>query len=178
MEYQNRYLSPDVWQHYMDSPRGAAVSQVLHDRLWMANALALLGVQHRQSAACLCHGDTHLGNLYIDADGSPGFFDAQVAKGPWQLEVTYHLIAALDVNDRRRWEKDLLRRYLDSLSAHGVAAPSFATAWEAHRREIVYGLFIFLINEVRFQSEAINTAYTARYGAAALDHDTVGLMRS
>jgi aminoglycoside phosphotransferase (APT) family kinase protein len=143
----------------------------------MADALASMGHQHRQSAVCLCHGDTHLGNLYIDADGRPGFFDAQVAKGPWQLEVTYHLIAALDIHDRRLWEKDLLRRYLDGLSAHGVAAPSFDIAWEAHRREIVYGLFIFLINEVRFQSEAINTAYTDRFGAAALDHDTFAITR-
>ena len=50
-----------------------------------------------------------------------------------------------------------------------------ARAWEAHRREIAYGLFIFLINETQFQTEAVNTAYCARFGAAALDHDTVAL---
>lgn len=171
--YQDRYLAPDVWRHYMQLPRGAAVSRVLQDREWMARALRYLGRYHQQWPVCLCHGDTHLGNLYIESDGTPGFFDAQVAKGPWQLEVTYHLIGALDLHDRRRWEKDLLRHYLKSLAAQGIAAPSFEAAWEAHRREIVYGLFIFLINETRFQTEAINTAYTARFGAAALDHGTV-----
>jgi Ecdysteroid kinase-like family len=173
VEYQNRYLAPEVWRHYMESPRGAAVSQKLHDRRWMAEALAYLGRYHRGAPVCLCHGDTHLGNLYIDKDGEPGFFDAQVAKGPWQLEVTYHLIAALDIHDRRLWERDLLRHYLEALAARGVPAPLFDDAWEAHRREIAFGLFIFLINEVRFQTEAINTAYAARFGAAALDHDTV-----
>jgi len=173
--YQERYLAPDVWQHYMQLPRGAAVSRVLQDREWMANALSYLARYHKQWPVCLCHGDTHLGNLYIEPNGTPGFFDAQVAKGPWQLEVTYHLIGALDIHDRRLWEKDLLRHYLQALAAHGVAAPSFESAWEAHRREIVYGLFIFLINETRFQTEAINTAYTARFGAAALDHGTVEL---
>lgn len=173
-EYQHRYLAPEVWRHYMESPRGAAVSRVLQDRHWMARALGYLGRYHRHSPVCLCHGDTHLGNLYIDA-GKPGFFDAQVAKGPWQLEVTYHMIAALDIYDRRLWERDLLRHYLRALGAQGIAAPSFETAWESHRREIIYGLFIFLINEVRFQTEAINTAYAARFGAAALDHDTVAL---
>lgn len=47
----------------------------------------------------------------------------------------------------------------------------------SHRREIAYGLFIFFVNETRFQTEAVNTAYTARFGAAALDHDTVALTR-
>ena len=64
---------------------------------------------------------------------------------------------------------------LTEAAAQGIAAPSFQAAWEAHRREIVYGFFIFLINETRFQTEAINTAYTARFGAAALDHGTVEL---
>jgi Phosphotransferase enzyme family len=173
--YQERYLASDVWRHYMQLPRGAAVSRVLQDREWMTRALQYLGRYHQQWPVCLCHGDTHLGNLYVEPDGTPGFFDAQVARGPWQLEVTYHLIGALDIHDRRRWEKDLLRHYLKSLAAQGVAAPSFESAWEAHRREIVYGLFIFLINETRFQTEAINTAYTARFGTAALDHGTVEL---
>jgi hypothetical protein len=174
--YQQLYLEPGRWAYYMSQPRGAAVSTRLHDRDWMKHALERLGVYHRQWPVCLCHGDTHLGNLYEEADGTPGFFDAQVARGPWQLEVTYHLVGALDVADRRASERELLQHYLDELRRHGVAAPALADAWEAHRREIAYGLFIFLINETRFQTEAVNTAYAARFGAAAIDHDTCGLL--
>jgi len=170
VEYQERYLAPEVWQHYMELPRAVAVPRVFRDREWMRNALHHLRDYHRQWPQCLHHGDTHLGNLYIEPNGAPGFFDPQVSRGPWQLEVTYHLIAALDIRDRRLWEKDLLRHYLQALAAQGVEAPSFEPAWEAHCREIVYGLFIFLINETRFQTETINTAYTARFGAAALDN--------
>lgn len=79
--YQQRYLEADVWRSYMESPRGAAVSTALHDRRWMAAALRELSEYHRRWPVCLCHGDTHLGNLYVGADGSPGFFDAQVARG-------------------------------------------------------------------------------------------------
>ncbi len=168
--YIERYLAPEVWRGYMESPRGAAVSVALHDRRWMAAALAELGTHHRRWPVCLCHGDTHLGNLYVEPDGSPGFFDPQVARAPWQLEVTYHLIAALDILDRRRHERTLLRHYLEALRRCGVDAPNEEEAWEAYRREVVYGLFIFLINETRFQTEAVNTAYAARFGAAALDH--------
>jgi len=159
--YQQRYLEPSVWQHYMQLPRAAAVSSRLHDG---------------RGPACLCHGDTHLGNLYWDRDGTPGFFDPQVARAPWQFEVTYHLVAALDPDARRRHERDLLRHYLEALRSHGIDAPAAADALEAYRREIVYGLFIFLINETRFQSEAVNTAYAARFGAAALDHGTRDLL--
>ena len=50
-------------------------------------------------------------------------------------------------------------------------------SWEADRRETAYGYFIFVINESRFQTEAVNTAEAARFGAAALDHaDTVRLL--
>ena len=170
--YQQHYLDPERWNHYMSLPRGAAVATCLQDRNWMVRALASLGELHRRSSVCLCHGDTHLGNLYEEADGTPGFFDAQVAKGPWHLEVTYHVVCALDIADRRRHERDLLRHYLGELHRNGVEAPSFDSAWEAHRREVTYGLFIFLINETRFQTEAVNTAYTARFGTAALDYGT------
>ena len=174
--YIDRYLEPDVWSYYMQQPRGAAVSTTLHDGQWMRQALRNLSAYHQQWPMCLIHGDTHLGNLYIEADGTPGFFDAQTSRAPWQTEVNYHLIAALDIADRKRWEKPLLVRYLERLKSYGVAAPGFEEAWEGYRRETAYGYFIFVINESRFQTEAVNTAEAARFGAAALDHDTVRLL--
>jgi hypothetical protein len=174
--YQDRYLIPEVWQHYVDSPRGAAVSSTLHDRAWMAGALKKLGALHQQHPYCLVHGDTHLGNLYEERDGTPGFFDMQHSRGPWFMEVTYHLICALDMVDRPKYEQALLVHYLEALKANGIDAPGFEEAFECYRREIAYGFFIFLINEVKFQTEAINTAYAARFGAAAMQHDTVRLL--
>ena len=100
----------------------------------------------------------------------------QVARAPWFTEVCYHLVAALDVADRREHEAALLRTYLDALAREAITPPHFEEAMDAYRREIAYGLFIFLINETRFQDEAINTAYAARFGTAALDHDTFRLL--
>jgi hypothetical protein len=177
IEYQNRYFVPEVWQHYVSSPRGAAVSVRLHDRHRMKQALARLGELEASEPVCLIHGDTHLGNLYIESDGTPGFFDAQVARAPWHLEVSYHIACALDVPDRRDWEQALLAHYLESLQAHDIAVPDFDSAWLSYRRSLAYGYFIFLINETRFQTEAINTAYAARFGAAMLDHGTLELLK-
>ena len=39
---------------------------------------------------------------------------------------------------------------------------------------LAFGYAIFIINEAQFQTEANNTAYTARFGQAMLDHDTLG----
>ena len=171
LEFMNRFLVPEVWDFYMASPRGAAASVTWHDREWMKHALHEIGRIQFEQPRCLIHGDTHLGNLYIVEDGSPGFFDAQVARTAWHHEVSYHIACALDQADRPRWEVPLLERYLTALASHGVAAPSFDAAWLDYRRSLVWGLFIFLTNPTKYQTEAVNTAYASRFSQAALDHD-------
>ena len=72
-----------------------------------------IGELEASEPMCLIHGDTHLGNLYIEADGTPGFFDAQVARAPWHLEVSYHIVCALDIADRKALEQALFVHYLE-----------------------------------------------------------------
>lgn len=176
-EYQNRYLRPDVWEAYMAKPRGAATPRSLHDRERMQAALDRLREFHDSTPLTIAHGDTHLGNLYVERDGTPGFLDMQVRRSPWYQDVAYHMTAALDVIDRRKWEQALLSFYLGRLAAYGVAdPPGFDEAWECYRRELVYGLFIFLINETRFQTEVTNTACAVRFAMAAIDHRTFDLL--
>ncbi len=176
--HNERYLTPETWRRMVRTPRGAAISTRFHDPEWMIGAMNKLGDLHRASPVqSLLHGDTHSGNLYIDADGTPGFLDAQVVRSPWHLDVTKYIICALDHADRRQWEVPLLQYYLDCLSNHGITPPSFAHAWECHKQEITYGLVMFTINETAFQPESVNTAYTARFNSAAIDHDVWTLMR-
>ena len=87
------------------------------------------------------------------------------------VEVAYHMTAALDIVDRREAERELLAGYLDALRANGVSPPEFDEAWLQYRQFLAYGYFIYLINEISFQTEAVNTACAARFGAAMLDHD-------
>lgn len=169
--YIDYYLHPTQWSRLMALPRGAAVAKIFHDNEWLRAALIELEQFHAAEPFSIAHGDTHLGNLYIDVDGEPGFFDPQVRRAPWHYDVTYHLIASLDIVDRRRWDRALLSIYLQALAAHGIDAPDFDTAWQALRKEVVWGLFIFLINEPMFQTESANTAYAARFASAALDWD-------
>jgi hypothetical protein len=176
--YFNRYLVPEVWQRFVDSPRGAASSVRFHDREWIDDMLDRHVILSRQLPPCMNHGDTHLGNLYIDRDGTPGFLDTVPGRAPAMVEISYHVPCALDLADRRRWEGALVQHYLDELGANGIDPPGFEEAMRQYAIFLAHGYLVFLVNESYFQREAINTAYTARFSAAMLDHDTIGLLKT
>lgn len=171
-------LKPEVFARYTQLPRGAAVPKRFHDRDWMERALLDLRAFDRIGPMTFLHGDVHLGNLYFDRDGTPGFLDWQsYRRGPWAHDVTYFLISALDIADRPRWERALLEYYLERLAFHGVNnPPSIESALDAYRRHIVYGLFFWLVNPVEWQVEVNNCAVAPRFAMAELDHEIHDLM--
>lgn len=176
--HMRQYLEPATWHRFVAAPRGAAASVRFHDRRWMGDALERLCLLSQRLPRCIVHGDTHLGNLYVDADGTPGFFDPLPYRGPALVEVAYHIAGALDSADRRRSEAALLQHYLDELGLNGVDPPRFEASLRNYGAFLAYGYCVFLINESFYQPEAINTAYTARFSAAMLDHDTIGLLQT
>jgi Ecdysteroid kinase-like family len=169
-------FTPQRWQEFAASPRGAAASVRFHDRAVMTQAFANVVKLAHSRPQCLCHGDTHLGNLYVDPDGSPGFFDGAPNPSPGVGEFAYHVGGALDTADRRRWEGPLLQLYLSELARFGAKAPTFDSAWNDYRAYLIKGYIVFLLNESFFQPEAVNTAYTARYSAAMVDHNSLDLV--
>lgn len=50
-----------------------------------------------------------------------------VQRGPWYLDVGYHIASALTVEDRRAHEDELVRHYLDRLVAAGGTPCSTGT---------------------------------------------------
>jgi hypothetical protein len=116
------------------------------------------------------HGDAHVGNLYLDGDGQPSFVDWQlVQRGPWYLDVGYHLASALTVEDRRRTERDLVCDYLDQLAARGIDAPREDDAWVGIRRGMVHGFFLWGIT-LKVEP-AVTATLLERLGTAVADHD-------
>jgi aminoglycoside phosphotransferase (APT) family kinase protein len=68
----------------------------------------------------LIHGDTHSGNLFVDA-GRTGFYDWAVAgRAPGVRDVAYFLCNSLPVQTRRAEQDALIGRYLSALADHGV----------------------------------------------------------
>jgi hypothetical protein len=169
-------LDSERFGSFATAPRGAAMPRILHDPLRIRAAHAAMRAAHATQDHVINHGDMHLGNLYLDADGTPGFLDPQPRLGAWSIDVSYFLIAGLDLVDRRLWEGALIQHYLSSLRALGVVAPSFGEAWEAYRRDVVWGLLIWMLNGSQFQTEANNTAAATRFAMAMIDHDTFGAL--
>jgi len=164
-------LEPETWAHYMGLPRALAIPAVCRDRDTIKGALQQLRRFAPAGPTCVIHGDAHLGNMYLSADGRPGFLDWQTARrGHWAQDVAYFYVSALDPLDRRAWERDLIAGYLSALSRHGAGeVPDDATAWTAIRAHIVYGLFYWMVNPVEWQAEENNAAVAPRFGWAAVD---------
>ena len=176
--YFQLLTSPEAFQRFATAPRGAAMPKLLLDPARIRAAHLAMTAAHKAEgmAMVINHGDMHLGNLYQDADGTPGFLDMQPRRGAWSIDVSYFLIAGLDLVDRRRWEAALLQHYLACLELHGIAAPRFDAAWAAYRRDVIWGLLIWMLNSSRFQTEANNTAAATRFAMAMIDHDTFGML--
>jgi hypothetical protein len=174
--YSKHWTEPKTWKRFIDSPRGAATSVHFHDAAWMNWAIERMAVLGQRSPHCVIDGDTHMGNMYIAKDGTPGFFDAMVHRAPPMTEISYMLVCGLDSLDRPKWERALVGHYLDELKRHGVQPPSFDETMFKYGAYLAQAYFVFIINESFFQPEAVNTAYVARITAAMLEHDTRALL--
>lgn len=142
------------------------------------DAAALIDAYRNQIAAgivepwCVIHGDAHVGNIFLDAAGTPCLVDWQlVQRGAWYLDVGYHIASTMTVEERRGNERDLLRHYLDALASHGVPSPSWDEAWPAIFRGMLHGFFLWGITS-QVQPDVIETLLH-RLGTAVADHDAL-----
>lgn len=150
----------------------------LYGALWRALELNARGPR------TLLHGDSHIGNAYRTHDGRMGFGDWQVVmRGGWAYDVSYTVATGLTVEDRRDWERDLLRFYLGRLDAAGGVAPDFDDAWLAYRQQMLWPYFGWLLStgrsviQPRFQPDSTNFGMLERTSNAIVDLDTLGAVR-
>lgn len=145
------------------------------DELWEG----LDASMHELSRDCpptLLHGDAHVGNTYRTADGTMAFADWQVVmRGGFAYDFADIVSTALETEDRREWERDLLEFYLDRLQAAGGQPPGFDDAWDLYRRSLMYPLFCWatVLGAPSWmpdtQPAAVATTIVERVGAAIDD---------
>jgi Phosphotransferase enzyme family len=165
-------IDSEGWEHWVRQPRGAAVPAQYHSREAIRSAYHRLWELERAGTACLLHGDPHLGNMFFELDGRPGFLDWQrVMQGQWAHDVAYFTISALPAELAAAHEQDLLRHYLARLGACGGPALGFDEALLAYRRQAVHGL-VWVINPLTMQPEEVNTTNSMRFGAAVARLDS------
>lgn len=114
----------------------------LHDRaaeIWPATMQSL--DLHDRQPQTLAHHDVHLRNWYVAGNGEMGLGDWQcTVRGHWSRDIAYALSCALPIEDRRNWEEDLLRFYLEHMAAAGGPKVDFDEAWLRYRQQMITAL--------------------------------------
>ena len=169
------YRGVDDIQRNFEGPVGVDVAREVADAQRLAAALRVLAAREEGPGWAVIHGDAHVGNVFLDADGAPALVDWQVVqRGHWGVDVGYHIASALTTPDRESTERDLLAHYLECLRSHGIDPPSWDEAWDAYRAGIAYGYFMWAITLV-VKPEIIQVLLQ-RLSAAAAAHDSFGAL--
>jgi hypothetical protein len=154
-----------------------------HAEIWpaMQASTALQG----RAPRTLTHNDNHLKNWYRTRERSMGLADWQaVGAGDWGRDIANTLGMSLSIDDRRVWEKDLLRLYLDGLRESGGPALEFGDAWDNYRRHLPSALVWLTLTLTpttddpdesipRFQPEDQTLEFIRRMTAAMDDLDAL-----
>lgn len=161
---------------FVPLPRIQACPAKFHDYNWLKRYIAYASKMSESLPNCVIHGDTHLGNLYEEADGTPGFFDSLSRQEPGISEAAYHICNALDPMERRKHDRDLVAHYRDELIKRGVPVPSLWEMMHQYTTFLVLNLITFFVNPTYYQTEAFNTAHAVRAAMAILDNNGYDLV--
>src|SRR5262245_38434374 len=135
----------------------------------------------RPGTGTLVHGDSHLGNLFVDVDDRTGFLDwAVLCRAPGMRDVSYVLCNSVPVEVRAANERALIARYGDLLAADGIELDP-DVAWDQHRLCAVYAWIAAASTAgmgAKWQAIEVGLAGTERATAACEQLHTVDLLES
>ncbi|MCW2855891.1 MAG: hypothetical protein JWR52_1506 [Marmoricola sp.] len=144
-------------------------------RMWEGTRRAL-DVATTQVPHTLLHGDGHVGQVYITRDGRMGHTDWQgTMRGGWSFDYAYLVSTALEPEQRRAWDHELLEYYLERLTEEGGKAPAYDEAWLRYRQGVFYpySAWAFTIGRAfyqpKMQPDEISLACINRVAAAIED---------
>ena len=128
------------------------------------------------------HGDPHIGNVFLE-EGRVGFFDWGLCRESTPLrDVSYFLTMTVEPDDRRAAERDLIRLYVDALSASGGAKIDFDDAWFTHRVQagytVVATFLAFMPTYAGPAAQTLGAALRRRSEMALEDLESVDAMKA
>jgi Ecdysteroid kinase-like family len=131
-----------------------------------------------QGEHTLIHGDSHIGNLFVD-NGRTGFYDWAVAsRGPGMRDFAYFMCNSVPTHLRRAHEDDLLTRYRNILESRGATLDD-ATARDQYRLFSVYSWIAATSTAAmgsKWQPIEIAKPAMVRTTEAIDDFDAIGLL--
>jgi aminoglycoside phosphotransferase (APT) family kinase protein len=115
-----------------------------HAEIWPATVASIEALQ--TAPATLTHGDVHLKNWYVAGNGEMGLGDWQcISRANPVRDLAYALSTALTTENRRAWERDLLKYYLEELASAGGPRIGFDAAWQMYRQQMISALLFWTI---------------------------------
>jgi hypothetical protein len=112
--------------------------------VWPATMRAL--AVHESEPSTFLHSDVHIGNWYQTSAGRMGLCDWQCSsRGHWSRDFAYAVSAALTPQDRRNWERELLKRYLQQLSVNCGASLDIDRCFTYYRQQLLHALAMWTI---------------------------------
>ena len=169
-----------IWFNLTDPEYEAVVPRWVYDAPEVMNhALDELSAFERQlpGPKCLVHGDAHQGNSFLRTNGERVWVDWQlVRKGSAWRDVSYFVVGALTVEERRSADRDLVEHYRKRLVATGAeGVPGADEAWRQFMRWPAYGTQAWLGN-INQWGQRSGVEMVKRQFTASEDYDTVGLL--
>jgi len=141
---------------------------LLWSALWKGQAI------NESQTPTVLHGDVHVANSYVLPQGGGGLLDWQLMrKGCWAHDVTYLIVTALEPDERRKHERDLIAHYLAALSRLGVEPPGLDEAWLLHRQNAIWGVMMWLLTPTPLYDRERLTRLLQRERAAVEDLETL-----
>ncbi|PSR90739.1 kinase-like domain-containing protein [Coniella lustricola] len=171
-------MSPENWSLRFDDPaiRPPVAEIFWRDRRRVVRCLQTLWASSSNQMTCMVHGDTQVGNTFIDADGQPGFLDWQcIHVNSAAHDVTYFMTGALTIEDRRLHERELFGFYLEELCRAGGPNFTLQDVWDEYRMFQMQG-FAWALAGPMMQPKVVVDAISQRHCAAILDHQSMDLL--
>lgn len=133
--------------------------------------------QFVQSSLILRHS---AGNWYITANGRLGLTDWQAtSRGHWSRDLAYVLGTGVPTDQRRMWEHDAVRAYIDELARSGGPHVSEEEAWTELKRQtfgaLWYWTYTMTPSKIMpdMQSKETTLDFIGRITALMDDHDVL-----
>jgi len=166
-------LTESYWNQHFSLPDAPKLPVPLQDRGRIQAGLNRMWAMADGAVTCLNHGDAHVGNTYIDAQGHVGFIDWQsVGLAPYADDVAYFIGGSLSIQDRRKHERALIGHYLEALAEYGGPQIDPGAAWSDYIKHSMHG-FLWALTPSVFQPMERVVAMADRYIAAMLDHEVL-----
>lgn len=177
------YGAPD-FPRFCDKGFGE-ISDQLPERLvrrraevWPATEKSV--ARHHELPHTLIHGDVHLKNWFILPDDRMGLHDWQLTTiGHWSRDFVFATTTALTIEQRRDWQLDLLRFYIERMEANGVPKIGFNDALLNIRQQLMTAFAFWTITMCptdempQMQPRRTTVEFLKRMGAAIDDYESL-----